>query len=274
MLPAPSALGQRKRTAQSDAFGTRDFVGGANDPPDLTHPGAREYDPTGLRPDGPVGGNGVSDYCWAKGRGLTTGHYTKKNGQYLWNQKPRKDPESQRRYKAYRADPANYKVFHHDAKKAAAAAKVAEAKAQARKAAAAKRKAEAEAEARKEGRHLREHHEGELRGSPGPAEVRPPRHVRHLGRLEGQSSAHGRFRPLHRGVGRIVYGGGRGHRDAKLVGDGLTTGSWNYSGAAKELFWVALGGVVARGLAGSWSTSAIASRTRVQTVYQAENVTI
>ncbi|MGW6390592.1 RHS repeat domain-containing protein [Streptomyces sp. NPDC055103] len=150
------------RTAQSGAFGTRGFVGGTNDPTGLTHLGAREYDstmgrflsvdpiidvgdpaqmnayayghnnpltkadPTGLRPDGPVGGNGVSDYYYAQERGMTTGHYTQKNGQYVWNQSPRKDPESQRRYKSYRADPANYKVFHYDAKKAAQAKRAAD----------------------------------------------------------------------------------------------------------------------------------------------------
>ncbi|MFE0776935.1 RHS repeat domain-containing protein [Streptomyces sp. NPDC058861] len=150
------------RTAQSSVFGTRGFVGGTNDPTGLTHLGAREYDPTtgrflsvdpiidfadpaqmnayayghnnpltksdptGLRPDGPVGGNGVADYYWAKDRGMTTGHYTKKSGTYIWNQAPRKDPESQRRYKAYKANPSTYKVFRYDAKKAAQAKKKSE----------------------------------------------------------------------------------------------------------------------------------------------------
>ncbi|WP_432122868.1 RHS repeat domain-containing protein [Streptomyces sp. S1] len=145
------------RTAQSSVFGNRGFVGGTNDPTGLTHLGAREYDPTtgrflsvdpiidfgdpaqmnayayghnnpltksdptGLRPDGPVGGNGVADYYWAKDRGMTTGYYTKKSGTYVWNQAPRKDPESQAKYKAYKADSANYKVYHYDAKKVAAA---------------------------------------------------------------------------------------------------------------------------------------------------------
>ncbi|MER7910796.1 hypothetical protein [Streptomyces sp. NPDC096068] len=49
-------------------------------------------EPTGLRPDGPVGGNGVADYYWAQDRGMTTGHCTKKSDTYVWNQAPRKDP--------------------------------------------------------------------------------------------------------------------------------------------------------------------------------------
>ncbi|WP_206432804.1 hypothetical protein, partial [Streptomyces sp. ADI93-02] len=61
---------------------------------------------------------------------------------------------------------------------------------------------------------------------------------------------------------------------ATFVGDVLTTGSWNYAAAGKSLAWMLAGGVVARGLAGSWSSSAIVSRTRVQTVHQAQNVTI
>ncbi|MFF5714837.1 RHS repeat domain-containing protein [Streptomyces sp. NPDC012756] len=135
------------RTAQSGLFGTRGFVGGTNDPTGLTHLGAREYDPTtgrflsvdpvidfddpaqmnayayghnnpltkadptGLRPDGPVGGNGVSDYYYAQDRGMTTGYYTQKSGQYVWNQSPRKDRESQRRYRSYRSNPSTYKVY-------------------------------------------------------------------------------------------------------------------------------------------------------------------
>ncbi|MFJ5876063.1 RHS repeat-associated core domain-containing protein [Streptomyces sp. NPDC093088] len=164
------------RTAQSSVFGSRGFVGGTNDPTGLTHLGAREYDPTtgrflsvdpivdfgdpaqmnayayghnnpitksdptGLRPDGPVGGNGVADYYWAKDRGMTTGYYTKKSGKYVWNQSPRKDSDSQRRYKAYKANPSNYKVYHYDAKKAEA--DKARAKAQAAKRAAEERRKE------------------------------------------------------------------------------------------------------------------------------------
>ncbi|MEU7697184.1 RHS repeat-associated core domain-containing protein [Streptomyces sp. NPDC039028] len=159
------------RTPQSGAFGTRGFVGGTNDSTGLTHLGAREYDPkmgrflsvdpvidfndpaqmnaytyghnnpltkadpTGLRPDGPVGGSGVADYYWAQDRGMTTGYYTKKSGKYLWNQSPRTDPESQRRYKAYRANSAHYMIDDSYAR-----ARAAEAKAQAKKAAAARQR--------------------------------------------------------------------------------------------------------------------------------------
>ncbi|MGW8363767.1 RHS repeat domain-containing protein [Streptomyces wedmorensis] len=168
------------RTSQSGLFGTRGFVGGTNDPTGLTHLGAREYDPTtgrflsvdpvidfddpaqmhaysyahnnpltksdptGLSPDGP-GGFGASASYWAQERGLTTGYYTQKNGQYIWHQSPKKDPESQRRYKSYRADPANYKVYHYNAKAVAAA------KAQAAKRAADRRATEDAEQRRRDG---------------------------------------------------------------------------------------------------------------------------
>nr|WSX50858.1 RHS repeat protein [Streptomyces sp. NBC_00974] len=145
------------RTTQSTDFGPRGFVGGTNDPTGLTHLGAREYDPTlgrflsvdpiidngdpsqmnaysyahnnpvtksdptGLRPDGPSGGGGAADYFWAQDRGLTTGSYTNRNGQYIWNQSPRKDYDSQARYRAYRASPATYKVYSYSEAKAQAA---------------------------------------------------------------------------------------------------------------------------------------------------------
>ncbi|WP_019885713.1 RHS repeat-associated core domain-containing protein [Streptomyces purpureus] len=144
------------RSEQSTDFGPRGFVGGTNDPTGLTHLGAREYDPTlgrflsvdpiidhddpaqmnaysyahnnpvtksdpdGLRPDGPVGGNGVADYFWAKERGMSAG-YTYKSGRWIWHQTPRKDADSQKRYRAYRANPSHYKVYHYNAKAVAAA---------------------------------------------------------------------------------------------------------------------------------------------------------
>ncbi|MGW5396407.1 RHS repeat domain-containing protein [Streptomyces sp. NPDC003952] len=150
------------RSTQSDAFGPRGFVGGTTDPTGLTHLGAREYDPVlgrflsvdpiiddgdpaqmnaysyahnnpvtksdpdGLRPDGPAGGASYNDQRWANDRGMTAG-YTYKSGTWIWNQSPRKDYDSQLRYRAYRASPAHYKVYHYDAKAVAAAkAKAAE----------------------------------------------------------------------------------------------------------------------------------------------------
>ncbi|WP_438306898.1 RHS repeat-associated core domain-containing protein (plasmid) [Streptomyces sp. HUAS TT11] len=143
------------RSEQSTAFGTRGFVGGTNDPTGLTHLGAREYDPTlgrflsvdpvidhddpaqmnaysyahnspltksdpdGLRPDGPAGGATYNDDRWADDRGMTAG-YTKKNGKWVWKQTPKKDKESQKRYRAYRANPSTYKVFYHYNAKAVA----------------------------------------------------------------------------------------------------------------------------------------------------------
>ncbi|GGW69892.1 RHS repeat-associated core domain-containing protein [Streptomyces xantholiticus] len=128
------------RTEQSEAFGPRGFVGGTNDPTGLTHLGAREYDPTLGRflsvdpiidytdpaqmhaysyahnnpltksdPDGPVGGHSQNDEAWARDRGMTAG-YTKKSGKWAWEETPKKDAESLRRYGAYREDPAHYMI--------------------------------------------------------------------------------------------------------------------------------------------------------------------
>ncbi|WP_308354970.1 RHS repeat-associated core domain-containing protein [Streptomyces sp. MUM 203J] len=174
------------RTAQSSAFGFRGFIGGTNDPTGLTHLGAREYDPTlgrflsvdpiidhgdpaqmnaysyahnnpltksdpdGLRPDGPVGGNGVADYYWAQDRGMTTGSYTKKSGKWVWNQAPKKDPVSQKKYKAYRANPAHYMIDDHNARARAASHTKALNKARADAQAAARAKEQAE-QRRKDG---------------------------------------------------------------------------------------------------------------------------
>lgn len=165
------------RATSSGAFGTRGFVGGITDPTGLTHLGAREYDPVlgrflsvdpiidtddpaqmnaysyahnnpvtksdpdGLRPDGPAGGASYNDERWANERGMTAG-YTYKSGNWIWNQTPRKDAESQRRYSSYRANPAHYKVYHYNAKDVEAARANAQAAAKARvaKAAAERRK--------------------------------------------------------------------------------------------------------------------------------------
>lgn len=133
------------RTTQSAAFGTRGFVGGTNDPTGLTHLGAREYDPTlgrflstdpvidvndpaqmnaysyahnnpltksdpdGLRPGGPAGGASYNDDAWARDRGMNAG-YTLKGSKWVWHQTPKKDPESQKRYRAYRANPTGYLI--------------------------------------------------------------------------------------------------------------------------------------------------------------------
>ncbi|MEI7033502.1 RHS repeat-associated core domain-containing protein [Streptomyces pratensis] len=133
------------RSEQSTVFGSRGFVGGTNDPTGLTHLGAREYDPvlgrflsvdpvidfhdpaqmnaysyahnnpltksdpTGLRPDGPVGGNSYNDERWAEKRGMTAG-YTKKSGKWVWKQTPKKDVDSIRYYNNYRASPSTFMI--------------------------------------------------------------------------------------------------------------------------------------------------------------------
>ncbi|WEH30587.1 RHS repeat-associated core domain-containing protein [Streptomyces sp. AM 3-1-1] len=171
-------FGQSRSEDSETIPGTRGFVGGTDDPTGLVHLGAREYDPTlgrflsvdpvidetdpaqmnaysyahnnpitqadpdGLRPDGPAGGATYNDDRWAADRGMTAG-YTKKNGKWVWNQTPKKDKASQKKYAAYKASPSTYKVFHYDAKKAAAAKAQAKKRAEKRKAEE-KRKADVE----------------------------------------------------------------------------------------------------------------------------------
>ncbi|MFI1223148.1 MULTISPECIES: RHS repeat-associated core domain-containing protein [unclassified Streptomyces] len=169
------------RSEQSTAFGSRGFVGGTNDPTGLTHLGAREYDPvlgrflsvdpvidfndpaqmnaysyahnspltksdpTGLRPDGPVGGNSYNDERWASDRGMTAG-YTKKNSKWVWKQTPKKDAASQRKYSNYRANPAHYMIDDKHARKYAA-----DVNAQAKKAAEARARAAAAEQRKRDG---------------------------------------------------------------------------------------------------------------------------
>ncbi|WP_327275477.1 RHS repeat-associated core domain-containing protein [Streptomyces sp. NBC_01224] len=142
------------RTTQSTAFGTRGFVGGTNDPTGLTHLGAREYDltlgrflsvdpvidindpaqmnaysyahnspltksdPDGLRPDGPAGGASYNDDAWARDRGMNAG-YTLKGSKWVWRQTPKKHPESQFLYAAYRQNTTGYLINDYYAKQRA-----------------------------------------------------------------------------------------------------------------------------------------------------------
>ncbi|MEE1771706.1 hypothetical protein PUR34_27015 [Streptomyces sp. JV185] len=142
------------RTTQSTVFGTRGFIGGTNDPTGLTHLGAREYDPTlgrflsvdpvidvndpaqmnaysyahnnpltksdpdGLRPDGPASGASYNDDAWARDRGMNAG-YTLKGSKWVWHQTPKKDPESQFLYAAYRQNTSGYLINDYYAKQRA-----------------------------------------------------------------------------------------------------------------------------------------------------------
>ncbi|MGW5423464.1 RHS repeat-associated core domain-containing protein [Streptomyces sp. NPDC003943] len=72
-----------------------------------------QSDPTGLRPDGPAGGASYNDERWADDRGMSI-HYDYGKGDF--DIKPRSDRASYRKYRHYRANPANYKVYHYDAK--------------------------------------------------------------------------------------------------------------------------------------------------------------
>ncbi|MFI5757393.1 hypothetical protein [Streptomyces sp. NPDC051569] len=85
-------------------------------------------DPTGLRPAGPTDGGASADDAWARDRGMNAG-YVLKNGKYVWVQTPKKDKASQKKYAAYQANPSNYKVYHYNAKVAAASKAAAEARA-------------------------------------------------------------------------------------------------------------------------------------------------
>ncbi|MEV6395909.1 RHS repeat-associated core domain-containing protein [Streptomyces sp. NPDC051907] len=169
------------RTEQSGAFGNRGFVGGANDPTGLTHLGAREYDPTtgrflsvdpiidhgdpaqmnaysyahnnpltksdpdGLRPDGPAGGASYNDDAYARDRGMDAG-YTYKSGKWVWRQTPKKDPESQFLYAAYRQNTTGY--LNNDYYAGQRAQKAAQLRAQAKKKA---DQARAEAQRKRDG---------------------------------------------------------------------------------------------------------------------------
>ncbi|MEU8761990.1 RHS repeat-associated core domain-containing protein [Streptomyces sp. NPDC048659] len=80
-------------------------------------------DPTGLRPDGPAGGASYNDERWADDRGMSI-HYDYGKGDF--DIKPKKDKASKEKYKNYRANPANYRVYHYDQKKVEAQRKAAD----------------------------------------------------------------------------------------------------------------------------------------------------
>ncbi|MFE6100440.1 RHS repeat-associated core domain-containing protein [Streptomyces laurentii] len=263
--------------------GTEGFVGGTDETADtgLTHLGAREYDatlgrfisvdpvldfddpaqmnayayghnnpftksdPDGLRPLGPTD-SPISDSYWASERGMTAG-YTNKGGKWTWHQTPKKDKESQKLYKAYRANPSEYKVYHYDQmKEREAAAAVAAAKQAAANKAAADR-----AEREKSGIF------GNLmKGNWGTAwdQTKSGLHDT-FGTWDGWKNrvlptvGFGACLVVSAGLcaagGVIIVG-------ATFLGDGITTGSWNYAAAGRGLLWTAAGAGVARGLAGSW----------------------
>ncbi|WP_431033703.1 RHS repeat domain-containing protein [Streptomyces sp. P6-2-1] len=291
-------FGQTRSEDSETIPGTRGFVGGTDDPTGLVHLGAREYDPTlgrflsvdpvidetdpaqmnaysyahnnpitqsdptGLRPDGPAGGATYNDDRWAADRGMTAG-YTQKNGKWVWNQTPKKDKESRQKYAAYKASPSTYKVFHYNKKKADAAAASAKKRADKRKEDA-KRKADAE---------RREKHGilgNIVRGNWGDAWT------------QTKSGLHDTFGTWHGWRDRVIpiagftacvvvsagacMGIGAVGVLATFGGDGLTTDKWDYGKAGKSLIWVAVGGGVARGVAGSWRGSAFVTRNRVDRI--------
>ncbi|MFB7917372.1 RHS repeat domain-containing protein [Streptomyces sp. NPDC056061] len=287
--------------------GTRGFVGGTQDPTGLVHLGAREYDPElgrflsvdpvidadepaqmnaysyahnspvtksdpdGMRPLGPTDGGQAADDRWAADRGMSAG-YVYKNGKWVWKQTPLKDKSSRKKYAAYRANPSHYLIDDGYARKRASQAAASRKKVDAQLAAQAKKKADQE-------RRKKDGIWGNIKkGNWGAAWSQTKSGLKDtFGTWDGWKN---RVLPaVGFGACLVVSAGactvlGVGIVGATFLGDGLTTGSWNYAAAGKSLAWTVGGGVVARGLAGSWRGSAFVSRTRVKSVYQAENVTI
>ncbi|MFF9347723.1 RHS repeat-associated core domain-containing protein [Streptomyces sp. NPDC014734] len=295
------------RSEQTETIpGTRGFVGGTRDQTGLVHLGAREYDPTlgrflsvdpvidvdepaqmnayayahnspvtksdpdGLRPLGPTDGGQASDDRWAADRGMSAG-YVYKNGKWVWNQTPLKDKESRKKYAAYRANPSHYLIDDSYARKRTAQAAASRKKVDAQLAAQAKKA--------QEERRKKDGIWGNIKkGNWGAAWGQTKSGLKDtFGTWDGWKN---RVLPaVGFGACLIVSAGactvlGVGIVGATFLGDGLTTGSWNYAAAAKSLTWTIGGGVAARMIGGSWRGSAFVSRNRVQTVHQAENVTI
>ncbi|MFF8505602.1 hypothetical protein ACF07L_33845 [Streptomyces anulatus] len=190
------------------------------------------------------------------------------SGKWVWKQTPKKDTVSQRRYSNYRANPAHYMIDDSHARKYAAAAK-----AQAKKAAEARARAAAAEQRKKDGIF------GNIMKGNFSTAWQQTKSGLHdtFGTWEGWKT---RVLPGMALAACIVVSAGlctiagAAVVGATFIGDGLTTGSWNYAAAGKGLAWTLAGGGAARLLAGSWKGSALAYRTRVKSVHQAENVTI
>lgn len=133
-----TTVGAREYDASLGKFLSVDPVMDAQDPGQMNaysyahNSPITKSDPTGLRPDGPAGGASYNDERWADDRGMSI-HYDYGSGEFKTKQKS--DPESKRRYKAYRSNPRHYKVYHYDQKKVEAQRKAAEKRAAERRAA-------------------------------------------------------------------------------------------------------------------------------------------
>ncbi|MGA6172908.1 RHS repeat domain-containing protein [Streptomyces sp. NPDC012600] len=271
------------RSEQSSAFGPRGFVGGTNDPTGLTHLGAREYDPvlgrfvsvdpiidfadpaqmnaysyahnspltksdpTGLRPDGPVGGNSYNDERWAEQRGMTAG-YTKKSGKWAWNQTPKKDRDSRTRYRNYQANPAHYMIDDKHARKYAA-----DVKAQRKKAEEARAKKAAEQQ-RKEDGIFENIKKGNWRAAWDNSGGKVVSHVGEHWRGYAQVAA---FAVCVAASAGACFIAGAAVIVADNVAD-VVNGTFSGTKLAKQTAWLLVGGGIARSLAGSWRGSAFA----------------
>ncbi|MFE0173687.1 RHS repeat domain-containing protein [Streptomyces sp. NPDC059002] len=304
-------FGGLRSTGGDSLPGTRGFVGGTNDPTGLVHLGAREYDPAlgrflsvdpvndpddpaqmnaysyahnspltksdpdGLRPLGPTDHGPQGDAAWGADRGMYAGYHYR-NGKWVWKQTPRKGKVFRQRYRAYRANPSHYLIDdgHARARARQSAVNRAQWQAQAR----AKARAEAERRAQAE-RRKKDGIFGNIRNGNFGAAWSQTKSGLHdtFGTWDGWKN---RVLPAAGFVtcaavsAGLCTGVGVGVVAATLVGDGVTTGSWNYAAAGKSLAWTVGGGVAARGLAGSWRGSAFVSRKRVKTVSEMKNVTI
>lgn len=293
------------RSEQTESIpGTRGFVGGTDDPTGLIHLGAREYDPIlgrflsvdpvidtddpaqlnaysyahnapvtnsdpdGLIPLGPTGEGTTADYKWAKDRGMNAG-YVFKNGKWVWQQTPLKDKSSRKKYAAYKANPTHYMIDDGYARKRAA-------KATAQRTAYLKAQANKRAEA---ARRKKDGIWGNIKNGNWGAAWNQTKSGLHdtFGTWDGWKN---RVLPAVGFGGCLVLSAGwctvlgAGIVGATLVGDGVTTGSWNYARAGKGLAWTLAGGYVAKRISGGWRGSAVWTRMRVETVYRAKNVTI
>ncbi|WP_326693740.1 RHS repeat domain-containing protein [Streptomyces sp. NBC_01766] len=276
-------FGQLRSEESETLPGTRGFVGGTNDPTGLTHLGAREYDPTlgrflsvdpvidtdepaqmnaysyahnnpitqsdptGLRPLGPTDGGQSSDDRWAAERGMNAG-YTYKNGKWVWNQTPKKDKASQKKYAAYRANPAHYMIDDGNAK-----AQQRKYAAESRKAEAARQKAQAikRENQRKAAQAAQRKKDGIfgsiMKGNWGAAWTNAKNTGaaqwvgNHWDDIKNYSAIVGFGVCIVASAGTCIAVGA-GIAAAKFLGDGIGTGNWDVAALSKDLAWTAVGG--------------------------------
>ncbi|MFF4148289.1 RHS repeat domain-containing protein [Streptomyces sp. NPDC001698] len=296
------------RSQQTETIpGTRGFVGGTPDPTGLVHLGAREYDPTlgrflSVDPiidvDNPAQMNA---YSYADNTPVTASDPTgecadidcpTRNCPACLNYTPGNKSQIKKSIRdrpGSGSTPSNTKAYAKQYAKQNKAAVKASSRPYDAKAAAARAKAEADAVAQAQAIKRAKAAEAERRKKDG---IFGNVMKGNWGAAWGQtkSGLHDTFGTWDGWKNRVLPGAafatclvvsaglctgiGVAVVGATFLGDGLTTGSWNYATAAKSLGWTLAGGLAARGLAGSWRGLAFESRTRVKTVSDMGNVTI